>query len=396
MGEPPAGIDSEIDGNYRLRRVYHGDTPHVYLSKKKIRLGDAVGASACVPALFEPIALPSLYGESGGKTKDVIVRLVDGGVHDNQGIVSLLEQGCTQIIVSDASGQMDALDDPSSGLLSVPTRSNSILMARVREAQYHELVARHRSSLLQGLVFVHLKKDLSEKPMDWLECNDRYDASEDARTVDTEGDLTSYKVKKDIQALLAATRTDLDSFSEAEAYALMMSGYAMIEKADMRSFPLAPVGKGNWTFLALRDAMKGGKGYLELKKRLKVSHMRGFKIWKLSLWLKILAGVLGLAVAGGLVWLLWGWWSRPKEAITLVIPLALLFLIVVNAVLIRIIGPPVQRFLHWRKSPSEFGVGVAMATLGFIAARIHLWIFDWLFLKNGRIDNITSRDEKKG
>jgi hypothetical protein len=299
-----------------------------------------------------------------------------------------LEQGCTQIIVSDASGQMDALDDPSSGLLSVPTRSNSILMARVREAQYNELVARHRSSLLRGLVFIHLKKDLSNKPMDWLECNDRYNASEDARPVASEGDLTAYKVKKDIQALLAATRTDLDSFSDTEAYALMMSGYAMIEASDMSSFPRSTLVKKDWKFLALRDAMKGGKGYTELKKRLSVSHMRGFKIWKLSPWLKILAAVLAVAVIGGLAWLCWGWWSKPQEAIKLAIPVALLFMIAVNAILLRVIGPPVQRLLHWRKTPSEIGVGVAMLAL-FLVARIHLWIFDWMFLRDGRIENIT-------
>jgi hypothetical protein len=393
MGEPPSGINSEIDSNYRLRRIYHNDVPNVYRTKKRIRLGDAVGASACVPALFEPIALPTLYGQLGDETKEIIVRLVDGGVHDNQGIVSLLEQGCTQVIVSDASGQMDALDDPSSGLLSVPTRSNSILMARVREAQYHELVARHRSSLLKGLVFVHLKKDLSDRPVDWLECSDRYDISEDARALDTQGDLTGYKVKREIQKLLAGTRTDLDSFSDTEAYALMTSGYAMIEEAhlknDMEGFPLSPVGPREWPFLALRQAMKGGKGYAELEKRLKVSHMRGFKIWKLNRWLNILAALLGIAVVAALGWFLWNRWSTQQETYKLVIPLILLFAMVVSMILLRIVGPPVQRLFHWRKSPSEFGLGLAMATFGFIAARLHLWIFDRLFLSNGRIEKVT-------
>ncbi|HEX8176058.1 MAG TPA: patatin-like phospholipase family protein [Pyrinomonadaceae bacterium] len=393
MGEPPSGIDSEIDSNYRLRRIYHGEVPTLYRTRKRIRLGDAVGASACVPALFEPIALPTLYGQLGDETKEIIVRLVDGGVHDNQGIVSLLEQGCTQVIVSDASGQMDALDDPSSGLLSVPTRSNSILMARVREAQYHELVARHRSSLLKGLVFVHLKKDLSDRPVDWLECNDRYDILEDARALDSRGDLTGYKVERAIQKLLAATRTDLDSFSDTEAYALMMSGYAMIEEAHlkkgMESFPLSPVVKRDWPFLALRDAMKGGKGYTELEKRLKVSHMRGFKIWKLNRWLNILASLLGVAVVGVIGWFLWSRWSTQQEAYKIVIPLILLFVMVVSAVLLRVIGPRMQRLFHWRKSPSEFGLGVVMATFGFIAARLHLWIFDRLFLSNGRIEKVT-------
>ncbi|HYO91544.1 MAG TPA: hypothetical protein VEQ40_07905, partial [Pyrinomonadaceae bacterium] len=77
------------------------------------------------------------------------------------------------------------------------------------------------------------------------------------------------------------------------------------------------------------------------------------------------------------------------EAYKFVIPLALLFMIIVGLVLLRILGPPVQRILHWRKTPSEFGLGLAMATFGFIAARLHLWIFDRLFLNNGRIEKVT-------
>ena len=138
MGEPPVAINTEVDGNYRLRRMYYKDAPSDH---QQIRLGHAVAASACVPGLFEPIVLDKLY-------EDVTVRLVDGGVHDNQGIMGLLEQDCTVIIVSDASGQMGTQDDPSRGLIGVPLRSNSILMARVREAEYRELDARRRSSLV--------------------------------------------------------------------------------------------------------------------------------------------------------------------------------------------------------------------------------------------------------
>src|SRR6185503_3125288 len=131
MGEPPASIDEQIDGNDRLRRLYYNaeDTPKRY---RKVRLGHAVAASACVPGLFEPLPLGELY-------PDRTVRLVDGGVCDNQGVGSLLEQDCNVILVSDGSGQMGSENQPSNGLLGVPLRSNSILQARVREAQYREL-----------------------------------------------------------------------------------------------------------------------------------------------------------------------------------------------------------------------------------------------------------------
>ena len=43
MGEPPSSIDTAIDANYRLRRMYYGDAPPPH---NKIRLGHAVAASA--------------------------------------------------------------------------------------------------------------------------------------------------------------------------------------------------------------------------------------------------------------------------------------------------------------------------------------------------------------
>lgn len=395
MGEPPSGMNSEIDANYRLRRLYYHDAPSLYREKQNIRLGDAVGASACVPGLFEPIALAQLYGERGEQPRDVrevVVRLVDGGVHDNQGIASLLEQGCTQIIVSDASGQMDTIDDPSSGLLAVPLRSNGILMSRVREAQHQELVARRRASLLQGLIFVHLKKDLNSDPLDWLECNDRWNASDEARPPERAGDLTSYGVRKEVQRLLASVRTDLDSFSEAEAYALMLSGYAMIERApaeELRTFPPAAPLRGEFRFLKFREPMRGGDGYAELVRLLKVSHLRGFKIWKLRKGLRVTAWLLGGLILFALTLLCRWLWTKPQFQFTLGIALALLSAVIVGTILLGIIGPPIQRLLHWRKTPSEFGIGLAMATLGFIAARVHLLLFDRLFLKHGRAERIV-------
>jgi hypothetical protein len=171
MGEPPVAINTEIDGNYRLRRMYYEDAPSDH---QQIRLGHAVAASACVPGLFEPMVLDKLY-------EQITVRLVDGGVHDNQGIMGLLEQDCTVIFVSDASGQMETQDDPSRGLIGVPLRSNSILMARVREAEYRELDARKRSSLVRKLVYLHLKKDLEVNPKDWIGCKEPHVTLDKAR-----------------------------------------------------------------------------------------------------------------------------------------------------------------------------------------------------------------------
>ena len=55
MGELPHAIDPELDGNNRLRRMwYDRDAPPNW---KRVRLGHAAVASACVPGLFEPVQL---------------------------------------------------------------------------------------------------------------------------------------------------------------------------------------------------------------------------------------------------------------------------------------------------------------------------------------------------
>ena len=99
MGEPPAVVDEDIDPNSRLRRMYHGEAPKRW---RQVSVGEAVAASACVPGLFEPLVMDGLF-------EDVSVELVDGGVHDNQGIASLIEQECSVMIVSDAAA--DGLPD---------------------------------------------------------------------------------------------------------------------------------------------------------------------------------------------------------------------------------------------------------------------------------------------
>ncbi|MBF0466168.1 MAG: patatin-like phospholipase family protein [Nitrospirae bacterium] len=255
MGEPPAGIDSEVDANYRLRRLYYEDAPPKY---QKFSLGRAVAASTCVPAVFEPIELKDLY-------KDKVVRLVDGGVNDNQGSASLLEQNCTVLIVSDASGQMSSEDTPAGNPISAGMRSNSILQARLRGAQFDELYARKHSSLLQGLLFLHLKKELEADPVDWIGC-------ELPSEKKTKSPLTSYGINKECQEYLSNIRTDLDSFSDIEAHSLMTSGYLMTEKMmpdDFKDFTDRSVARTNWRFLEKGMAICNKDVDNNIKKELK-------------------------------------------------------------------------------------------------------------------------------
>jgi predicted acylesterase/phospholipase RssA len=215
MGEPPSNIRQDVDVKKRLRRMYYEQAPEPY---KKIRLGQAVGASSCVPALFAPVSMPGLYPGIG-------VQLVDGGVYDNQGIVSILDQECKVVIVSDASAQMPDSDSAATGQLPVFMRSDSIFQERMREGQLMDLKARENATQIKALGFVHLKKDLRQNPVNWTDSDEPSRRVLRPETPDQEEDMTSYGIPNNVQEALSKIRTDLDSFHDAEAYALMYSAY---------------------------------------------------------------------------------------------------------------------------------------------------------------------------
>jgi predicted acylesterase/phospholipase RssA len=381
MGEPPAKVDNEVDRNYRLRRVYYWEAPEDYA---RFRLGYAVAASSCVPGLFEPLILDDLY-ENEEKIEEnegeIRIRLVDGGVHDNQGVSGLLDQGCSVVLVSDASGQMSAQDNPSAGLLGVPLRANSILMARVREAQYLDLVARRRSSLLRGLMFIHLKKDLPVEPVDWIGCEDPHEGPEYDRSP-----ITPYGIRKDIQEELAGVRTDLDSFSDTEAYALMTSGYRMTEyEFDRRiqGFPRVEGDRPNWRFLAVEEPMKDRDGhqrqYEDMKLLLRVARSSAFKIWKISRPLRIAGVVLTIAALALLTWALWEYRNIP------VLTVGAIGILIAVAAAAAIFGKMIARVARLRETIGQMVIGTLMTLFGWLAARIHLYIFDRWFLWRGRV-----------
>ncbi len=391
LGEPPGLLGAEVDKNARYRRLWYRQAPSDAV--KRYRLGYSVAASACVPGLFEPVALEDLY-------PDKVVRLVDGGVHDNQGVQGLLDEGCAVVLCSDACGQMGDLDKPKDSAPSVLLRSNSILMSRVREAQYQDLEARLDSRALQGLFFIHLKKDLPVRPQDWIACQD---PTPEAPAADL-----PYGVDPALQARIAAIRTDLDTFSEVEAYALMCSGYLMAAQEcralqarhETRAEPgtwgdfEVHAGREAWPFLALEALMgptpERDAGRRDLELQLSVAASKAFKIWKLDPGLKMKSWLL-LAVAGGLLLALIGLnWNRPlvPPAVTIGSTFVVL-LLAAGAVLV-----PAMKWFSAGKALRGIGRNVLIALLGSFAAWIHLKHFDRKFLERGKLSRLLDRKER--
>jgi predicted acylesterase/phospholipase RssA len=380
MGEPPSAIDSHIDGNYRLRRMYIADEapePH-----RDIRLSQAVAASACVPGLFTPLELPGLY-------PDVTVRLVDGGVHDNQGIYGLLDQNCNVMLVSDASGQMSTVDQPSDGPMGVLLRTTALLQARIRVACYREIEARRKSGRLRGMLFLHLKQGLEVEPRDWVECDNPKESSNDDLRMQS-ADLTEFQVLKRVQAKLAGIRTDLDSFTDAEAFALMTSGCNMVRTyldKQISGFS-APQPTHAWPFL--RDAapmLKDNQSSKALEQFLSVSGMVMFKLWRLSLALRWLSYLMLALVVVMLLWAAWAWSAESgwKGSVSDLACTAL------KVALTALGFGGVVKLISLRKTVHQVLTGAAFALLGTLITNLHVRFFDGRFLKRGSIARIKRK-----
>jgi predicted acylesterase/phospholipase RssA len=366
MGESPQAISATIDAIPRYRRMYYTEAPKPH---RRIPIGRAVGASACVPALFEPIVLRNLY-------PDRTVRLVDGGVHDNQGLSSLLEQNCRVILVSDASGQFQQQLSPGGGVSDSLGNSNSVLQARVREAQFDQLSALRRAGAIQGVMFIHLTKDLEADSVTWI--------GGPAEPAKKQNELTGYGIDRHIQLALAEVRTDLDSFSDAEGYALMTSGYRMTEHAmlEEKCLPsLQPAGSRQpWRFLAAEDALTraDAKSAERMLTLLRVSNQSAGKVWMQLPPLKMLGGGLVIAAIIGAGYALWKnrMIGLPSVGVVALMAIALLAAKLILARLDK------RRVYH--KRLGEMGLGFALAFVGWIAAALHLLIFDRLFLGHGK------------
>jgi hypothetical protein len=239
MGESPWAIHEAADGIPRLEwSRYEPDVGW------KVELGRAVAASACVPFVFAPLELSAAYS-------DITVQLVDGGVHDNQGTVSLLAANCNVVLVSDACGQLTLEKQPTpglGGLAGYAKRSMDVLMERVRLANYADLDARRRSGLLRGLMFVHMKDGLDADTI-------RLTFSQESYQVEREM-LSPSGIRKDFQLALAELRTDLDAFTQDESDALMACGYQMTAWGFTRDLGALKElwdeeRKHNWSFTAM-------------------------------------------------------------------------------------------------------------------------------------------------
>jgi NTE family protein len=415
MGEPPERLDynsnepetpdQSIDKKtIRLRRadsysemaVIKDAQGKVILNQQEIPLGHAVAASACVPGLFYPLSITGLYQDKLIEGRQTITpQLVDGGVYDNQATSGVLQHRCTCFVISDAAGQMGVENETSTDNFSVLLRMTSILQDRVRAQSLRYLLTRQGQGEngKKNLAFMDLRHGLSIRQIAWIDKNGKQQDD-----IIIPATSQTFNVDEKVQESLSLLRTDLDAFSEVEAYSLMLDGYRMSEH-ELSNFKLTAEHAGvrasvtqekaSWKFSEIAPWLENPtKDYL---KQLDVAKSIPFKA------LRLLPIKLGVPLALTVLVMVYLLHSQIIAVLTHAIPVYTL-LILLGLWVLSIAAPRLAktfallRFLRPHAELAKRIAEVAGLTIATLFFKFYLTFINPLFLARGRVAELRKRD----
>jgi NTE family protein len=213
--------DMVFGSNWEYARDRVGDYEAGYKTTglSTIKLAHAAAASACFPPIFKPMetgVAPSdlKNGKSQGPDADACrerIRLSDGGVYDNMGLEPIWKHANT-LLVSDAGGVFEFAADR--GTISDIKRYPDIVGNQARALRKRWLM----SSFITG-----------NGPGGRDGLAGTYWCTGNARSSFDPADNTGYS--KEVAQLISQIRTDLDSFSGAEAATLENHAYLLTDIA---------------------------------------------------------------------------------------------------------------------------------------------------------------------
>jgi NTE family protein len=217
LGEPELESveDADVDKNTRFVRWKRDDLP----ASQHKTLGLAVASSGCFPGGLAPVAIKNLYGRSAtdpAKRWKFVLKLVDGGVRDNQGLDALLDMQCKRLIVSDGSAQLDEREKPGTRLPALLPRVASI---QGKESREQRILRAYAACGEDCVAFMHLLTGRNPSQLVPLDGTGTGDLSPPPPPGPSTG------LDPIAQRLIARVRTDLDAFSDFEASAVMETGY---------------------------------------------------------------------------------------------------------------------------------------------------------------------------
>lgn len=413
IGESPSrGSRRQIDLNTRLRRMYIDGRDRIPEKYARLPLGTAVAASAAVPGLFHPLALTDLYRQKApdGREIEWTPQLVDGGVHDNQGVEALIDLGCTHLLVSDACGQMGDEPAASNRAFDVLVRSNSIMMDRVREEEYESAFLLAESGRIEEHLFLHMLEGQAQPSLTWIGGREKENGGPGSRP--RPSGPAPGGMDRAVQRRLARIRTDLDSFTEVESHALMAAGYLIGSDridpglgARLGAEPgrAASRDPGRWGFLGIGPCLRDPASFPGLARQLEVASRTAFKVVALHPALKWSSIAAAAAAVVAVVWLLLTpplaerpfapvQWLAARFPTNRTFGLALVFGGLYS--LLFLLPAEVRMVASLRSLPRRLALRLATATLGCLAVWLHLQTSDRIFQRHGRIARLVAAADR--
>jgi hypothetical protein len=191
--------------------------------------------------------------------------------------------------------------------------------------------------------------------------------------------------------LLAGNRTDLDAWNDAEAYALMLSAYRMtqheldpLETTLPMPKPVEPVDDPKWDFMEVDDLQKAANEDSMFMRILKVGSKLPLKVWYLYKPLQVLGMIIAVIAITALCYFAWKYWDSTLLSVKDV------GVIVLTTVVAVIFGKLFMKVVWFRQTFMKILFGIGMSLFGFLVARLHLHVFNPLYLRLGSMQRIQA------
>jgi hypothetical protein len=128
-----------------------------------------------------------------------------------------------------------------------------------------------------------------------------------------------------------------------------------------------------------------------VKKLLGTSSSMAFKVWQQIPYLKYTAWSSGILLTALIVW----FFIAKSETLlpTLEITVGKLGKFILGifiALLATYLLGVFAKVIYWRSALTRIAIGIGMCIFGWLAARIHLLIFDKIFLKRGSLNSLKA------
>jgi hypothetical protein len=156
-------------------------------------------------------------------------------------------------------------------------------------------------------------------------------------------------------------------------------------------FDVPQAQRERWEFLKLEDLMKQPPQGNPLIRQLKVSDRLFGKIWLLSPPVRMIGGMAVLGILALLGAFIWKVWLNPLPSFSW--GELIIFFIAIGFGVFTF--NRLSSAFNYRKTLDQVLIGVGLM-LGSLLAKVHLHIFDKIFLRQGKIDRLLSRNKNRG